>query len=82
MMADIKVYGTTWCPDCRQAKIFLEEKMIDYEWIDVDQDVEGATLVMQKNGGKRIVPTIVFSDGSFLVEPNNQELAVKLDLTD
>src|SRR5262249_3103206 len=32
------------------------------------------------NGGKRIIPTIVFDDGSFLVEPSNAELARKLGL--
>jgi thioredoxin reductase (NADPH) len=33
-----------------------------------------------KNDGKRIIPTIVFEDGSFLVEPSNAELAAKLGL--
>lgn len=33
-----------------------------------------------KNGGKRIIPTIEFSDGSILVEPSNAELADKLGL--
>ena len=37
---------------------------------------------MQKiNDGKQIIPTIVFEDGSILVEPSNAELARKLDIT-
>ena len=32
------------------------------------------------NHGKRIIPTILFPDGSFLVEPTNAELARKLGL--
>ncbi|MCH7761144.1 FAD-dependent oxidoreductase [candidate division TA06 bacterium] len=32
------------------------------------------------NQGKRKVPTIVFEDGSFLIEPSNEELAKKLGL--
>ena len=32
------------------------------------------------NDGKRIIPTIVFADGSTLVEPSNAELAAKLGL--
>ncbi len=35
---------------------------------------------MEKNDGKRIIPTIEFEDGSFLVEPSNAELAQKLEL--
>jgi hypothetical protein len=33
------------------------------------------------NHGKRIIPTITFGDGSFLVEPSNAALAQKLNLT-
>jgi thioredoxin reductase (NADPH) len=36
--------------------------------------------VILTNKGKRIIPTIVFADGSFLVEPSNAELAAKLKL--
>ncbi|MFC1879812.1 FAD-dependent oxidoreductase, partial [Chloroflexota bacterium] len=36
--------------------------------------------VLEVNAGKRIIPTIVFPDGSFLVEPSNAELAKKLGL--
>jgi thioredoxin reductase (NADPH) len=36
--------------------------------------------VIQTNRGKRIIPTIVFADGSFLVEPSHAELAAKLGL--
>jgi hypothetical protein len=32
------------------------------------------------NQGRRIVPTIIFPDGSILVEPSNAELAEKLGL--
>ena len=32
------------------------------------------------NNGKQIVPTIVFDDGTVLVEPTNAELAEKLEI--
>lgn len=80
-MADVKVYGAPWCPDCRRSKSFLGEMRIPYEWIDIDKDVSGAQFVREKNDGKQIIPTITFDDGSFLVEPSNDELAAKLGLT-
>jgi thioredoxin reductase (NADPH) len=80
-MAEIKVYGAPWCPDCRPAKQFLGEQRIEYEWIDIDKDAAGQQLVREKNGGRQIIPTIVFGDGSFLAEPSNNELAQKLGLS-
>lgn len=78
--AKITVYGAYWCPDCRRSKKFLGEQFIPYHWVDIEQDKEAEALVLQKNNGKRIIPMIVFEDGSFLVEPSNAELAKKLDL--
>lgn len=79
-VAEIKVYGAPWCPDCRRSKQFLGEQRIPYDWIDIDQQPEAAALVREKNDGKQIIPTIVFPDGSFLAEPSNSELAQRLGL--
>jgi thioredoxin reductase (NADPH) len=76
----VTVYGAYWCPDCRRAKQFFGEQFIPYRWVDIEQDKEGEAYVLQKNDGKRIIPTIVFEDDSFLVEPTNAELARKLGL--
>ncbi len=81
MDADITVYGAYWCPDCRQSKRFLSEHQIAYTWVDIEQDEAGRAYVKELNNGKRIIPTITFPDGTFLVEPSNAELAKKLNLT-
>ncbi len=78
--ADITVYGAHWCPDCRRSKQFLGEHQIPYNWVDIEEDSKAEQFVIQKNDGKRIIPTIVFSDQTFLVEPTNAELAAKLGL--
>src|SRR5512147_610963 len=76
----VTVYGAYWCPDCRRSKQFLGEQFIPYRWVDIEQDLAGEAYVLEKNHGKRIIPMIVFDDGSFLVEPTNAELARKLGL--
>ena len=76
----ITVYGTPWCPDCKRAKQFLGEHRVMFTWVDVDEDPEGLRYVQEANQGKSIIPTIVFDDGSLLVEPTNAELAQKLGL--
>jgi thioredoxin reductase (NADPH) len=81
MAAKITVYGAPWCPDCRRSKQFLGEMRVPYDWVDIDQDETAREFVRQKNGGRQIIPTIAFEDGSFLAEPDNSELARKLGLS-
>ncbi len=76
----IRVYGAHWCPDCRRSKQFLGEHQIPYTWINIEEDSEAEQFVIETNQGKRIIPTIVFGDGEFLVEPTNAQLAAKLGL--
>ena len=76
----IVVYSTVWCPDCKRAKRFFGEQRVPYVSIDIERDAEAMALVEQVNQGKRVIPTIVFPDGSILVEPSNAQLAAKLGL--
>ena len=77
---NLTVYGAVWCEDCKRAKKFLGEQRVHYNWVDIEQNADGQTLVERVNKGKRIIPTIVFDDGGILVEPSNAELAAKLGL--
>ena len=80
-MADqIVVYGTVWCSDCRRAKKFLEAHRIPYESVDVELDEQARVFVENVNNGMRILPTIVFTDGSILSEPSYVQLAEKLGI--
>jgi thioredoxin reductase (NADPH) len=79
--APITVYGASWCPDCRRAKQFLASHRVAYDWIDLEEHPEKSAEVEARNDGKRIIPTIVFPDGSFLAEPSNDELADRIGLS-
>ena len=74
----IKFYGTSWCGDCRRAKAVFAELQVSYMWIDIDQNPQAAVFVQQVNHGLRRVPTIIFPDGSILVEPDSERLRAKL----
>lgn len=76
----ITVYGAFWCPDCRRSRQFLNERQIPYRWVNIEEDKKGEQFVLRANDGKRTIPTIVFEDGSHLVEPSNAALAAKLGL--
>jgi thioredoxin reductase (NADPH) len=77
---DIVIYGTTWCPDCKRSKQFLGDQRIHYHWVDIERDSEAMAYVQDANHGRRIIPTIVFPDGSILAEPTNAQLAEHLGL--
>lgn len=74
----ITIYGTSWCGGSRRAKQLFDENNIPYKWIDIDQDKAARAIVENLNNGFRSVPTIIFPDGSFLVEPSDSKLTEKL----
>jgi mycoredoxin len=76
----IKIYGTTWCGDTRRARQYFSDHQIEYEWIDIDQDKSGEEYVLSVNKNCRSVPTILFPDGTILVEPSTLQLNTKFNL--
>lgn len=76
----IKLYGTDWCSDCKRSKKFLGEQRIHYEFINIEEDMEAQAFVQKVQNGGLSIPTIIFEDGSLLIEPTNAELAAKLGL--
>ena len=78
MSQQIRVYGTKWCPDCLRAKQVLNKRKVAFDWIDIEEDESAAAYVEKVNRGFKSVPTIVFADGSVLIEPSNAELEKKL----
>jgi len=71
----IKIYRTNWCGDCRRAKAIFAEMQVPYVWIDIDQNPQAAAFVKQVNRGLQPVPTLIFPDGSILVEPDSDILS-------
>jgi len=79
-VSEIILYGTNWCGGSRRARLILDQHKIAYQWVDIDKDAQAAAWVEQANRGYRSVPTILFPDGSILVEPSNTELLQKLGI--
>ena len=76
--ADITMYGADWCGDCRRSKRLFEELDIQVNHIDVEVDKSAAAKVVEINGGAQSIPVIVFSDGTHLTEPSDNDLKAKL----
>ena len=57
-MMEVTVYSNRWCPDCRQAKRFLDQHKIAYKEIDIETTPGAAEEVIRQTG-KRAIPQIV-----------------------
>ncbi|MCI0768927.1 MAG: FAD-dependent oxidoreductase [Chloroflexi bacterium] len=80
-MPRIKVFSAVWCPYCKRLKKFLGEQRLPYENVDIDEDADGRKKLEELQNGGRTIPTVLFEDGSFSINPSPQELMDKLGMT-
>ena len=69
------MFSTEWCGFCKRLKNQLGEIGIAFREINVEEELEYAGFVEEVNGGNRVVPTLLFSDGVALTNPS--AIAVK-----
>ena len=79
MAKKIIVYSTSWCPDCRAAKKFLQSKGIDYEEVDIEKQPDAAAVVMTRNDGMKVIPTLDI-EGHTVIGDNFNPLTFEKDL--
>ena len=79
MSAQITLYGSATCGDCRRSKAYLESRNVAYNYIDVEANESASEKVIEINGGMRSIPVILFPDGTHLTEPSDKDLGAKLD---
>ena len=79
------VYSALWCPDCREAKRFLQRHNLPFTEIDIETTPGAAEEVVQRIG-KRAIPQFVI-DGEW-VQPYRpgegflyEEMAERLGVT-
>jgi glutaredoxin len=76
---ELVVYGTGWCPDVRRSRALLDKAGVAYRYVDLDADAGARRLVRRLQRGRRRIPTLVWSDGTVLVEPSDDGLRARLD---
>lgn len=74
----IVMYTTEYCSDCSRVKAFFNAHNIPYLPVGLEGNSTATDFVMKINDGYQCVPTIIFPDGSILVEPNWEELKAKV----
>ena len=61
---ELIVYSAEWCPDCREAKRFLDKHNLAYKEVNVET-TPGAVEEVVKRTGKRAIPQFVI-DGEWV----------------
>ncbi|MEV6828341.1 glutaredoxin domain-containing protein [Amycolatopsis sp. NPDC051102] len=74
----LTVYGASWCPDVKRSRALLDREGVEYSYVDVEADEAAERRVRELQDGARRIPTIVWEDGTFLVEPSDDELSARL----
>jgi glutaredoxin len=66
---ELVVYSSAWCPDCRRTKHVLENAAARFAEVDIDRDAGAEAMVVQRSGGRRVVPTLKFGDRLWAFNP-------------
>jgi len=70
----IVMYCARWCPDCRKARSWLEERGLDYVEVDVSTVPGAAGRVRQWADGKLVTPTFDIN-GTIIVDFDEERLS-------
>lgn len=68
-MAEVTIYGSPWCGDCRRAKQFLRERGVKFREVNIDETQAAEDLVLRVNNGLRKIPTIEVEGRYFSCSP-------------
>lgn len=68
-MPVVTMYTTSWCPDCRRAKSFLQAHGVEFREVNIEADPSAEQIVFQANSGKRKVPTLEMEGRYFACSP-------------
>lgn len=76
----IRIVGATWSPQSYATKKFLSRNGVPYQWLDVDSDDSVRELAAGITQEPTALPVVMFTDGTALVQPSNQELADRVGM--
>ena len=77
--ADLVMYCTPWCSDCRKAREYLALRKIPYVEVDITRDPAAAQRMRGWTGGKQITPTFNIR-GKIVIDFDKARLAEALGI--
>jgi thioredoxin reductase (NADPH) len=79
----VRVLGTRWSPKSYEIRDFLARNQVPYQWLDADaaDHLPDVRRLLDSLGSSALkLPTVLFTDGARLDQPEPQDVAQKLGL--
>jgi len=77
-MPSIKVFSTEFCPYCVALKEFLKENNIEFEAVDVTEDLKAQEEMIEKSGQMGV--PVVDIDGKIIIGFDREKISKILKL--
>lgn len=77
----LRVIGHRWSLRDHKVRNFLSRNHVPYRWLDVAGNEDAAKLLRENQLDPDHLPVVLFTDGSSLVDPEPEELAVRVGLS-
>ena len=78
---NLTVYSAPWCPHCKRVKKFFAAHRLPYDVVDIDENPSSIERLRVLQDGGQIIPTVVYADGTYDVNPSDETLAGRIGLT-
>ncbi|HEX6481136.1 MAG TPA: FAD-dependent oxidoreductase [Ktedonobacteraceae bacterium] len=79
-LAELRVIDHRWSPRRHEIGDFLARNQVPYSWLDVENSNEAKYMLAQLGLDDEELPVVIFPDGSYLVNPNDMQIAEKINL--
>jgi mycoredoxin len=74
----LTVISAPWCGACTRIKSGLTRNNISFVEVNIDDDPVAEKFAAEANGGDWLIPTVLFPDGSVLVNPGINTVRARL----
>jgi len=76
----VRVIGHRWSPQSNEIRDFLGRNFVPHQWLNVEDDETAKQLLATTGASSAELPIVVFTDGTFLANPQTADVARKLGL--
>jgi thioredoxin reductase (NADPH) len=77
----LRVIGSRWSLKDFKVRSFLSRNHVPYRWLDIAAGDDARKLLEERNLDAALLPVVLFADGSVLVDPEPEALAMRVGLS-